>query len=123
MDKETAEKILRAATEPTTSIPYEAINHIENPEAENELGYSLWALDRWKEPDEVMVVLPELTPREMLQLVLLLQYATGETYETEEVERTVFDLYTKIRARWDYNGLQHSTDRHRPDEPQDVRGV
>lgn len=102
MDRETAEKILRAATEPTTSIPYEAINHIENPDAENEHGNSLTMLVRWKDSEDEMVVLPELTAREMLELVLLLQYATGETYDTEETERTVFDLYTKIRARWGY---------------------
>jgi len=81
---------------------FNAIAEILTPAAPNLLGNDLLELYSMHPQDELIVVLPPLSPRQLAQLILILQEAQGEEWVTVELQELVIDLHNRIRENWDY---------------------
>ncbi len=81
---------------------FNAIAEILTPAAPNLLGNDLLELYSMHPQDELIVILPPLTPRQLVQLILILQDAQGEEWTTVDLHELVTDLHDRIRENWNY---------------------
>ena len=79
---------------------FDAIAEILQPSEPNQLGHDLLELYSEHPQDEPIVVLPFLTPRQFVQLVLILQEARYEEWLTDELQDLVIGLHDRIREYW-----------------------
>ncbi len=80
----------------------DAIASILTPAEPNLLGNDLLELYSMHPQDELIVILPPLTPRQLVQLILILQDAQGEEWTTVDLHELVTDLHDRIRENWNY---------------------